>query len=260
MKTAVLFCTCVSALFLNSPAAAQEEDAPRRTRVGLGAQFVPSYPGADSHNILPLFEFSRARGDDPFTFQAPDESFGFALVREGGFAFGPVIGFEGSRTAEDVGAALDKVDATIEVGGFVQYALSPSFRTSLEARRGIGGHEGWTGSAGADYIARDGDKYLFSIGPRVTWSNARYQRTYFGVSAAEATKTGLPAFRPDAGVQALGAAASFLTQLGPRWGIYSYAKYDRLVADAGRSPVVRSFGSRDQFSGGLALTYTFGKN
>jgi outer membrane protein len=247
-------------LIWNSPAAAQDEDAPRRTRVGLGAQLVPSYPGADSHIVIPLFDLSRARGDEAFDFEAPDESFGFALVNEGGFAFGPALGFEGSRTAKDVGAALDKVDATIEAGAFAQYEFSPAFRARVEARRGIGGHEGWTGSAGADYVARDEDKYLFSIGPRVTWSDARYHRAYFGVTPAEAARTGLAAFRPQSGVQAVGAAASFLAQLSRRWGIYSYAKYDRLVGDAGRSPVVGRHGSRDQLSGGVALTYTFGKN
>ena len=36
-----------------------------------------------------------------------------------------------------------------------------------------------------------------------------------------------------------------------------YAKYDRLLNDAADSPVVRRFGSRDQLSGGAALTYTF---
>jgi outer membrane protein len=244
----------------NSPAAAQDEDAPRRTRVGLGAQLVPAYPGADSHNVLPLFDLALARGDEPFEFTAPDESFSFALVRESGFAFGPALSFQGSRKAEDVGARLDKVDATIEAGAFVQYALSPAFRTRVEARRGIGGHEGWTGMAGADYVARDGDKYLFSVGPRVTWSNARYQRAYFGVTPAEAARTGLAAYRPGSGVQGVGAAASFLTQLSRRWGIYSYAGYERLVGDAARSPVVRRLGSRDQASGGIALTYTFGND
>ena len=37
----------------------------------------------------------------------------------------------------------------------------------------------------------------------------------------------------------------------------AYAGYDRLVRDAGASPLVRRYGSRDQFSGGLGLTYTF---
>ena len=60
-------------------------------------------------------------------------------------------------------------------------------------------------------------------------------------------------------ISAVGAAAGYIKQLTPRWGIYSYARYDRLVGDAAASPIVRRFGSRDQISGGLALTYTFGR-
>jgi outer membrane scaffolding protein for murein synthesis (MipA/OmpV family) len=241
-------------------ALAQEEgeERSRRVRVGLGAQVVPSYPGSDNHDVIPLVDLAIARGDDPFDFEAADESFGFSIVDAGGFEFGPAVNIEGRRTAKDVGALLDKVSTTVELGAFAEYELSPSFRVRAEGRRGIGGHDGWTGNVGADYVMRDGDKYLFSIGPRVTLSDARYHRAYFGVTPIEAGRTGLAAYRPDAGVQAVGGTAGFLTQLSERWGIYSYAKYDRLVGDAARSPIVRQFGSRDQLSGGLALTYTFG--
>lgn len=243
------------------PLAAQEEgeeEAPRRVRVGAGAQLVPSFPGADSVSVRPLLDLATARGDEPFDFEAADESFGFTLVDAGGFGFGPALNLEGSRTAADVGAPLDKVPTTFEAGAFVQYAFGESLRVRSEARRGIGGHDGWIGHVGADFIARDRDAYLFSIGPRVTLSNGRYHRSYFGVTPAEAARTGLAAFRPGGGVQAVGATAGFLTQIGGNWGIYSYAKYDRLVGDAARSPVVRVHGSRNQLSGGLALTYTFG--
>lgn len=239
-------------------AQAEEEEKPgRRVRVGLGAQLVPSYPGADDHSVRPLVDLSIARGDNPFAFEAPDESFGFSLIKGEGFGIGPALNFESSRKAKDVGAPLDKVGATVEAGAFVQYAFGPKFRVRAEARRGLGGHEAWTGVVGADFVARRGDAYLFSIGPRVTISDARYHRAYFGVTPAEALRTGLAAYRPKGGIQAVGATAGLITQLTSRWGIYGYAKYDRLVDDAARSPVVRSFGSRDQFSGGLALTYTF---
>ncbi|HYG46843.1 MAG TPA: MipA/OmpV family protein [Allosphingosinicella sp.] len=245
----------------SAPAAAQDDEEkkePRRIRVGVGAQLVPSYPGADDHSLRPLVDVSLTRGSKPFDFEAPDESFGPSLIKEGGVEIGPALNFEGSRKAEDVGADLDKVPFTFEAGAFVQYAFSPKFRIRAEARKGLGGHDGWTGQIGADYVARDGDDWLFSIGPRLTVSDGRYHRAYFGVTAAESARTGLAAYRPESGVQAVGATAGFLKQLDRRWGIYSYAKYDRLVGDAAGSPVVRSFGSRDQLSGGLALTYTFG--
>ena len=255
------------------PAAAQDEDddsdgpslfgifskpgPETRTRLGIGPGFAPSYPGSDELQIHPVFEFERVDSDRPFDFEAPDESFGFDLVHAGGFSFGPIVNFEDSRKAEDVGTALPKVGTSVEPGLFVQADLGDNFRLRSEVRKGISGHKGWIATAGADFIARDGDNWLFSIGPRVTWSDSRYQDAWFGILPADAVASGLPASNPGGGIHAVGAAASFETQLGPRWGIATYAKYDRMVGDAADSPIVRQLGSRDQFSGGLALTYTF---
>ena len=235
-----------------------DADAPRRTRVGLGPQLVPRYPGSDAIALRPFVDVSRTRGDTPFAFEAPDESAGFPILRGDRFQFGPAIGFEGRRRSRDVGGRLPGVSATFELGGFVQYAVSDAFRLRVEARQGLGGHKGLIGVVGADYIARDADRWLFSIGPRVTLAGARYNRAYFGVAAADAAFAGLPAFKADGGVQAVGATAGALRQLTPHWGVSAYAKYDRLVGDPGRSPVVRAFGSRSQPSAGLALSYTFG--
>jgi outer membrane scaffolding protein for murein synthesis (MipA/OmpV family) len=247
----------LAALACAAPAAAQDE--PRRTRIGLGVQVVPSYPGSDEVVFRPMVDVSRAKGEEVFAFEAPDESFGFPVVAAGGFEFGPAINLEGSRTAKDVGAALPKVGFTAEVGGFAQLWLSERFRLRTEARRGIGGHEAWIGNVGADYIARDADDWLFSVGPRATLASRRYQQAYFGVGPEASLDSGLPVFAADGGLMAVGVAAGYLRQLDPRWGVSLYAKYDRLVGDAADSPVTRRLGSADQFHGGVALTYTFGR-
>ncbi|WP_106640083.1 MipA/OmpV family protein [Allosphingosinicella vermicomposti] len=246
-----------SLFLLSGPAAAQDEGDTTRVRIGVGAQVVPSYPGADEVRWRPLWDVGRARPGETFGFEAPDESFGIPVISTNGFEIGPILNYEGSRKPDEVGAPLDKVKATFEAGVGADYYLSDNFRLRAEARRGIGGHDGWIGVVGGDYIMRDGDDYLFSIGPRVTLANGRYHRAYFGVTPEESVRTGLSAYRPGGGIQTAGASASFLYQLTPRWGLYSYAKYDRLVGDAADSPIVRAFGSRDQFSGGLAVTYTF---
>jgi len=263
-RAALLGGALVLGLAIAAPAAAQDTveqraaDAPARTRIGLGPNIYPSYPGSDDFNIGPLIEFERAGAGELFDFEAPDDSMGFTLIDAGGFSFGPVASWEGARTAEDVGVPnLPKIKFSIEPGAFATFELSDSFRLRGEVRKGITGHKGWVGTAGADYIARDGDDWLFSIGPRVTWSSNRYHDAWFGVSPAAAVMSGVPAYNPGGGIQAYGAAASFLTQFGPRWGVYTYAKYDRLVGDAADSPLVTGFGSRDQFSGGVALTYVF---
>ena len=176
-------------------------------------------------------------------------------MRMDGLSFGPVVNWEGKRTAGDVGADLPKVGFTIEPGVFVAFQPSEGFRIRTEVRKGLGGHKGWIAMTSADVIVRDGDEWLFSIGPRVTWSDNRYHDAWWGVTPADALASGLPAYDPDGGIHAYGATASVLKQLGPRWGIATYAKYDRLTGDAAGSPIVRQLGSRNQFMGGLALTY-----
>lgn len=230
---------------------------PVRIRVMAGPQAYPAYPGADDLRIGALVGLDRARGDEPFPFEAADDSFGFHLVRSDGFSVGPVVSWQWSRTAEDVGTELPKVGFSLEAGGFAQYELGDRFRLRAELRKGLSGHKGWTGTAGADAIFRDGDKWLFAVGPRVTWADNRYNDAYFSVAPADAAASGLPAYDAGGGIQAVGATATFLTQLSPRWGLYAYAKYDRLTGDAADSPIVRAYGSRDQVSGGLALSYTF---
>ena len=55
----------------------------------------------------------------------------------------------------------------------------------------------------------------------------------------------------------IGAVAGLTHKLGRNWGLQGYVGYDRLVGDAADSPIVRAFGSRDQFSGGAGLFFEF---
>lgn len=253
MRTAA---TVLIALSLAPAATAQEAPAPRRTRVAFGPQIQPGYPGADRMVVRPFVDVSRADGDDPFAFSATDDSFDVRLVRRNGIEAGPVVGFEGARRRRDA-RGLRTVGVSIEPGGFVQYTFAP-VRVRAELRHGVIGHEALVGVVSADYFARRRDDWLFAIGPRITFSNGKYQRAYFGVPAGSAAASGLPAFRPGGGVHAVGGNAGYLRQLSRHWGVYAFARYDRLVEDAAASPLVRRHGARGQWAGGAALSYTFG--
>ena len=254
MKSALL--ACAALLAFSTPATAQDEDD-YRVRIGLGGQIRPKFIGSDDTRILPLVDFDLARGTNPFPFEAPDDSFGIKLISKGGFAAGPAANIQSKRKESDVGAPVGKVSTTIEVGGFAEYHLSDSFRLRADVRKGLGGHDGLVGSLGADYIWRDGDRYVFSIGPRVLAANSRFHRAYFGVDSDAALASGLPVYRPNGGIYALAATSGLSYQFDPRFGMFGYARYERLVGDAAKSPIIRGLGSRDQFSGGLGLSYTF---
>jgi outer membrane protein len=253
-----LAAAAAATLFAAPPATAQGRD--RLVTVGAGAQAYPRYPGSDSLSINPMPIFDLRREGEPIGFEAPDEGAGFGLLGgDSAIDFGPALQFQGKRRERDVGAAVGNVPFTIEAGAFVQARLGDSFRVRVEARRGLGGHDGWIADVGADFIARGGDTTIFSIGPRLRLSDDNYMDSYFGVTPAVAARTGLAAFDPDAGVHAVGGVAGLRHQFGAndRWGIHAYARYDRLVGDAADSPIVTRFGSRDQFGAGLGLSYTF---
>jgi outer membrane protein len=240
------------------PAAAEEEAADKRTRVFLGPQVQPAWPGAKKMAFRPFADISRASEGESFEFEAPDESAGLSLFRSRGFEVGPVAGFIGKRSAADVGADLPKVGFTVEAGAFAQLDAAPGIRLRLEGRKGLSGHKGWVGEASADYVARRGDDWLVSVGPRVTFGDRRYHRAWFGVTPDVAARTGLDAFAPGGGIQSVGVTAGTLYQIDAKWGVAAFARYDRLVGDAAASPVTRAFGTRSQPSAGIALSRIFG--
>jgi MipA family protein len=243
-------------LLAAAPSAAQRPD--RIVTIGAGAQVHPRYPGADSVGVYPMGIFDLRRVGEPLAVESPDESWGFGFLRRGsGVNFGPAVRFLGSRKLEHVGAPVDRVGRTVEVGGFAQAYLTPGLRLRAEARKGLGGHEGWLGDVMADAVIRGEERYVFSVGPRIRIADERYMNAFYGVTPAAAARTGLPVYVPDGGIHAAGVAAGLRYQVNSSWGIHAHAGYDRLVGDAADSPIVRAFGSRDQLYGGLGLSYSF---
>lgn len=236
---------------------ANKVSEPMRIRVAAGPQFQPAFPGDDRMTFQPLAMLSRARGDRPFPFGAPRDGNGLTLFRLGPLEVGPMLRLEGRRRSRDLGGDLPEVDRTVEVGGFTQLWFGEHVRLRADLRKGLGGHKGWVSQIGADAVARDGDRWLVSLGPRFTLSDQKYQRAWFGVTPATAATTGLTAYDPQGGAQSIGAVGRGLLSFNERWGMVAQFTYARLIDDAERSPIIRRADSADQFGVGVGLTYTF---
>ncbi|MGZ8282951.1 MAG: MipA/OmpV family protein [Allosphingosinicella sp.] len=251
-------------LLAATPAAAQDSGdtdsgSSRRTiSIGLGASLTPKYPGSDELGLAPLGIFSIRREGSLMQVPGPDSGWGFGFLgSESVFNFGPAVRLQAKRDEEDVGAPVGDVDLTAEAGAFVQLLPIEHLRLRAEGRYGIGGHEGFVGDLGADLVLGDRINSVFTIGPRARWGDGSYHDAYYTVTPAVAAATGLPAFDAGSGFHAVGAIAGMTMMISRDWGLYGYARYDRLINDAADSPITRAFGSRNQYSGGLAIFYNF---
>lgn len=240
------------------PAAAEDGDGSgaRRVMIGTGVQSIPAFPGAGDNRVTFLPLVDTWREGEPMTVESPDEAFGFAVIgsAKGPFAVGPALTFAPTRAADDL-PGLSKVGFGLEAGAFVDFWPVRQVRLRGELRQGIGAHKALTGDLAADVVWREGKEGpVLTVGPRLRWGSAKYNRAYFGVPAG--TGAPFPAYQPGGGIYAYGAAAGLRLPLGRTLGLYGYAGYDRLSGEAASSPIVAS-GSRDQYSAGLALTYRF---
>ena len=244
-----------------TPSIASAQDGDGRDRVitvGLGAQVGPKHLGSDGYSVFPLPFGKIRRPEEPMPYSASDDSPGIRLVRGENFSIGPTFNFRAKRRESDVGAAVGDIKVGLEPGIFVEAYATPAIRLRGEARIGINGHDGLVGDLAVDYILRSADqKLVMGVGPRARFGDGEFEGRYFGVAPDVALRTGLNAYAPDGGLYAVGLQASGHYQLDDRWGVYGQAGYDRLVGAGDESPIVRNFGSENQFYAGVAATYTF---
>lgn len=214
--------------------------------LGGGARVAPRYEGASEYLVspLPLIRLKRLTLSNGFQIGG----------REGGFSIGPSFNLRAERSAEDTPAltGLSDVDLAVEFGLEAAYEAD-YFRLHANLRRGFGGHEGWVGEAGADLIIRPRPDLKIYAGPRVSYADAGYMDTYFSVPTGT---NGFATFDADAGFKSVGLEAGARYDVNANWGIEGGVTYDRLIGDAGDSPIV-AVGDRDQFSFKLGIVRKF---
>ena len=237
---------------LTAPVASAET---ARLAVGLGAQgqIAPRYPGADRYAARPgaIFSLQSLRIG------------GVTLSQSNGWFDRDGTGVRGSlrvigsRKASDNPElqGLEDISTALELGAGI-YHKTRDFQVYLDVRHGVTGHRGWAGDVGMDVFMRPVEGLTLAAGPRAGFADGGYMRQYFGVTGAEAAASGLDSFTPGSGFHSAGLGLRAVYELDRDWAIHGAIGYDRLISDAGRSPIARQ-GSRDQFSVSLGVARVF---
>jgi outer membrane scaffolding protein for murein synthesis (MipA/OmpV family) len=227
--------------------------------VGARVSTSPPYEGAPGENIRPSLIFSARRADRPFRFTPPDDGGSLTLFASKHFDFGPVLNFRNGRGDTGKLVGFNKIGFAVEPGLFADVWATDWLRARVQVRQGVVGNFGAVGDAGIDYI-HTGKRWDFSIGPRIGYGDARYMNTYFGVTPLEAARNPYlnHAYIPGAGVRYGGVEVAY----GYQWTRHLRAVidlgYHRLAKVANDSPVVSLDGSRNQYTAGIGVSYSFG--
>lgn len=223
---------------------------------------APRFEGTRSYGPTLFPGLSIRKPGQPWKFGAPDDGFGFAVIDTEWLQFGPVARLRAERDSSDVKRfrGMDDIKFAIEPGAFLEVYPLSFLRVRGELRRGVRGHSGLVGNVAADVIERY-DRVTVSVGPRLELGDHSFMDTYFGVSGSEAAKNGhVTPYKADGGVKSVGAAAAATYDWTPSWSTTAFARYNRLTGDAARSPIARKIGTKDAFTLGLGLAYSFAWN
>lgn len=248
------------ALLLASPAFAA--DAPSQgwtITLKANGGISPAWEGSKDLSPYLLPGLSVRRAGSAVNFAAPDDSPGFALFDENWMRAGVVGKLKGRRSSGDHSElrGVHDIDWTIEAGLFAEFWPIEKLRARIEARHGFLGHRGNLVDLSMDWVERRGP-WTVSFGPRLSLADTRHMDKLFGVSLYDSLMSGrLPAYRAEGGAKSLGLAGAVSYEWSKAWTTTVYARYNRLVGSASESPLVATAGSRNQFTLGAIVAYSF---
>ena len=227
--------------------------------VGGMATLGPDYPGSKTFapGFMPSISWRKAGEAEEFS--APEDGLDLTAFDTSGFKLGATFGFDGGRYKSGNArlAGLNDVKWTVDSGVFFEYwPISNRFRTRMEVMHGFRRTDGFVVNFSADWVQKYG-QFTLSGGPRLALADHNEMQSRFGVTAPEAAVSNFSVYNARAGVKSTGVGLTQSYSLNPSWTGTLYQHYDRLVGPAGDSPLVANGGSRNEFTIGAGLTYSF---
>ncbi len=268
---AAIFATSVAANAADKKATDKAAPKNWEVTIGGGVASAPRFEGAKKNRVAALPSLDIVWKDTVFVSTSRSVSanassvggVGAYVVNNDLVKAGPIFNFNRGRNRSDdreALAGLNNVDGTVEGGGFLRYTPFAFLEAALEVRQGLGGHRGAIADFAVNVSAPPllADKLFLSAGPRISFSDKNYNEKFYGVTAAEASRSRYARYEPKAGVRSYGLGAAAQYEVTDRIGLGFFAEFSRLAGPAADSPIVKGpFGSKSQTVVGTALTYRF---
>lgn len=270
-SSALVLCAASTAMAADE-AATYDEGVFSESRWGVSvggfAGFQPAYEGSDEFRFVgyPLIipKYYGANYDPNVaprvTFRGLDD-IRLTAVRLGGLDLGPLAGYTFGRDEDlaDRLRGLGDVDGGLNVGGFAMYRFDRFYVDAAYVTQVTGDTDtGGTFRFGAGVEQDLSERAKVSAYLNTSYASEDYMDAYFSVTPGQsaASAAGLAVFDAGSGLKDVGLDLGLDYKLSERMTLTTRAGYSRLLNDAAISPVTAS---KNMFTGGLGLTYTFGR-
>jgi MipA family protein len=210
--------------------------------LGPAVEITPAFPGASASRTFALPDVEAQYQD--WLYVSGTDLLGVYAYNHADTKAGAAIEWDFTERLEKDSAHLahlGDVHTTPRFKLFFDPRLEPWLSGGVEVATDIGGHdEGTLAQAHVEVLLPLGTRGFVSMGPGLTWSDSRYMRTFFGVSAAQSALSGLPVYEAHAGISDLHGEAVAEYQLSSRWALGLDVVVAHLANDAAHSPFVES--------------------
>lgn len=248
-----------------APATAQTTQA---QSAGNGWTFPTEWQGGGIVIVAPKYEGSRNYRVIGFPIAAPAgtgesriqvksaDDVRIRVLSLNGLELGAVTGWRFGRDREDGPRlrGLNDIDDGLALGGYAAYRLGMVSAFASYSHQATGDETGGLLRFGLESEIKLKGAMAVTALVGATWASDDYMRSYFSVTPAQATRSGLAAYSATAGIKDVHVGLSAEIPLAQLWTLRLIGRYARLVGDASDSPIVEQ---KDQFTGGVGLTYRF---
>lgn len=227
--------------------------------VGLGVGAVPDYLGSQNYKAAFIPYFNAALGANRYV-RLQGATLDANLLGDKTWLLGPVVQYRPDLFDNVDNNHVDHLNgpgSAINVGGFIG-ARFEALDLRLQVVGDTKGNQGMLTTLGSGYTLAFDPTRKLRLGLQTSYGSDEYMSAYFGISSANAARSGLKTYDADAGFRDVSLNARFTYDWTRDWTFRADAMYMRLVGDAADSPLASGdVGSENQFFGALSVIYHF---
>lgn len=232
--------------------------------VGAGAAYVMDYEGSDDYEPVPVWNLRTGNLYDSSTYVSIR---GLRLesnvLPSENFRLGPVARYvpDYDHVDDDAVNDLKRPDSAVQAGLLAGYEITDErhiqYGVELEATYDVLHGNGALLTPRAKVRVPLAQNIFLSASIAATWASGDYMSNRFGISDADAARSGLDPFDADAGFKDAGLDLGFTYAFDKHWSVTAGGSYQHMLGDAADSPIIDDRGSEDGFRASALVNYRF---